>query len=140
MSSSSPLCPDKSFDKQFDELISILIRDDGSRRAMIDPVVSRLEKLKARDDNPNAIILGGFKRVHSPGEDYRHFAEAEEKGADHPVLCYLLGECFEIGKGVKANFKIALQYYTQGIKSTFISCCNDQEGTLYLPPFFVSLT
>lgn len=71
-------------------------------------------------------LLGAGKEE----EGFRWMKKAYDHG--EPEACFYLGYCYELGKGVKRNFSLAAQCYSDGLKTPHnrASCCN-HLGAMY---------
>lgn len=111
-SSTSP--PNHDEQTPFSVALAALLDIDRSFRVLTHDSLQRIDAAVAMGD-PNSLILQGIQRWRFKDEGYGYFAQAEAKGADHPVLYYFLGWGYEYGIGVKQCLEIAMSYYMQGI-------------------------
>lgn len=96
--------------------LDTLVYQDGECKPLTHRMLKYLEEAKARLDEASALFIEG---LHNITHGFRLFSEAEEKGCEHPVLYYFMGECYRKGeKGATQDFSKASDYYDMAIKGT----------------------
>lgn len=97
-----------------------LLGQDGRRKRNQSGDDMALEAALVEVGEADALFIEGLRNMsyYSQSEiSFKLFSEAEEKGCNHPVLYYFLGEYFRSGKvGTARDIAKAVHYYDMAIK------------------------
>lgn len=99
------------------DCVNALLYQDGVHRYPHTGLLKQIKDVKEQVGKANALFLEGLRQfVYDSLTPFEHLAEAEEKGCNHPVMYYFLGECYSKGtRGIAKDATKAFEYYTKAL-------------------------
>lgn len=111
----------------FQACLDALLNEDLQHRSLTFRTLRLLDRTKVKVDEGKALLLEGICLYHREPQATNvvkgfHFLESEERGCDHPLLYWHLGELYRQGVGGLSKDAIkASEYYTKCIQGEYHS-------------------
>lgn len=97
------------------DCLGALLYQDGEHKPLTHSTLKRIEDAKSKLDVANALFLDGIGRLERDPVPSKILSEAEEKGCNHPILYYFLGQCHSRERSDEYNEAKAIEYYMKAI-------------------------
>lgn len=96
--------------------LDALLSQDGTLKDITRSTLQLVTEAKTKMGEADALFISGLLLM-AKCAPISLLTEAAEKGCKHPILPYVMGECYRLGKkGIIASSEEALMYYGKSIR------------------------